>query len=160
MSGVGFEPTKHFACDLKSHPFDQTRVTWQKISMTGLEPATPRLEVWCAIQLRHTDNISLGWLEHPTNGFTVHCSTNWAIVRYKVPPGFEPGSLDSKSKMLTDYTTEPCLLYLGLEPRATWLKVKRSTNWANTADAWYFLGLNLQIRILYMDCLTDSRKVF
>ena len=24
--------------------------------MTGFEPATPRLEVWCAIQLRHTDN--------------------------------------------------------------------------------------------------------
>ena len=24
-----------------------------EISMTGLEPATPRLEVWCAIQLRY-----------------------------------------------------------------------------------------------------------
>ena len=23
----------------------------------GLEPITPRLEVWCAIQLRHTDNV-------------------------------------------------------------------------------------------------------
>ena len=25
---VGFEPTKHDACDLKSHPFDQTREPW------------------------------------------------------------------------------------------------------------------------------------
>ena len=40
----------------------------------GLEPTTPRLEVWCAIQLRHTD---------------------------KVSPGFEPGLSDSKSEMLT-----------------------------------------------------------
>ena len=28
----------------------------------------------------------------------------------KVLPGFEPGSLDSKSKMLTNYTTEPSYL--------------------------------------------------
>ena len=43
--------------------------------MTGLEPATPRLEVWCAIQLRYTDK--------------------------KVSPGFEPGSVGSKPKVLT-----------------------------------------------------------
>ena len=42
--------------------------------MAGFEPATPRLEVWCAI----------------------HCAT-----RAKVSPGLEPGLSDSKSEMLT-----------------------------------------------------------
>ena len=31
MSSGGFEPPKHIACDLKSHPFDQTRVTWLEL---------------------------------------------------------------------------------------------------------------------------------
>ena len=42
MSSVGFEPTKHNASDLKSLPFDQTRVTWQS-PPAGFEPATFRL---------------------------------------------------------------------------------------------------------------------
>ena len=60
MREVGFEPTKHFASDLKSDPFDQTRVLMldfydkilfltgllEVINLTppaGLEPATYRL---------------------------------------------------------------------------------------------------------------------
>ena len=31
-------------------------------------------------------------------------------------PGFEPGSADSKSTVLTDYTTRPKLLRPGIEP--------------------------------------------
>ena len=34
-------------------------------------------------------------------------STSWATTPNKVLPGIEPGSLDSKSKMLTNYTTKP-----------------------------------------------------
>ena len=52
---MGFEPTKHNAHDLKSRPVDQAWVRYH-VSMTGFEPATFRLEVWRAIQLRHTDN--------------------------------------------------------------------------------------------------------
>ena len=47
----------------------------------GLEPTTPRLEVWCAIQLRHAGE--------------------YLKEIKKVPPGFEPGLPDSKSGMLT-----------------------------------------------------------
>ena len=63
------------AIELESIPFDHSGICVINISMTGLEPATPRLEVWCAIQLRHTDK--------------------------KVSPGFEPGSVGSKPKVLT-----------------------------------------------------------
>ena len=56
MVTVGFEPTKHNAHDLKSRPVDQAWVRYH-VSMTGFEPATFRLEVWRAIQLRHTDKI-------------------------------------------------------------------------------------------------------
>ena len=69
LCGVGFEPTKHYAIDLESIPFNQTResahyndkilfltellmATNQK-PLTGFEPATLRLEVLRAIQLRH-----------------------------------------------------------------------------------------------------------
>ena len=69
-------------------------------------------------------------------------------------PGFEPGSADSKSTVLTDYTTRPKLLRPGIEPGSlawkasilplyqrsvsatglepvTWgTTVPRSTNWA------------------------------
>ena len=58
MVAEGFEPSKRDASDLKSLPFDQTRERYQ-VSMTGIEPATFRLEVWRAIQLRHTDMYSL-----------------------------------------------------------------------------------------------------
>ena len=54
MVAEGFEPSKRDASDLKSLPFDQTRERYL-VSMTGFEPATFRLEVWRAIQLRHTD---------------------------------------------------------------------------------------------------------
>ena len=73
MHKVGFEPTKHNAVDLESTPFDHSGIC--AISMTGFEPATPRLEVWCAIQLRHTDNIYL----HK--------------VSILGPPGYGPGTL-------------------------------------------------------------------
>ena len=33
--------------------------------MTGFEPATPSLEDWCAIQLRHTDKILTGVTRTP-----------------------------------------------------------------------------------------------
>ena len=59
MHRVGFEPTKHNAVELESTPFDRSGICAKKISMTGLEPATPRLEVWCAIQLRHTDKYAV-----------------------------------------------------------------------------------------------------
>ena len=45
MVAVGFEPTKRDAVDLESTPFDRTRVHYQKVSVTGFEPATFRLEV-------------------------------------------------------------------------------------------------------------------
>ena len=45
---VGFEPTKHYAVDLDSTPFDRSGIC-AKVSMTGFEPAIFRLEVWCAI---------------------------------------------------------------------------------------------------------------
>ena len=65
MTAAGFEPAKHDAQDLKSRPVDQTRercliafyIKKDFLSMTGFEPATPRLEVWCAIQLRYTDKL-------------------------------------------------------------------------------------------------------
>ncbi len=31
--------------------------------MPGLEPGTPRLEVWCAIQLRHTGKVQYPVIE-------------------------------------------------------------------------------------------------
>ena len=39
MHRVGFEPTKRIAVDLKSTPFDQTRVSLPML-VAGLEPAT------------------------------------------------------------------------------------------------------------------------
>ena len=48
---VGFEPTKHIVRDLESRPFDRSGIL-PKVPHTGLEPATSRLEVGCAIQLR------------------------------------------------------------------------------------------------------------
>ena len=65
MYVVGFEPTKHNALELESNPFDRSGIRTHKIikkyklSMTGFEPATLRLEVSRAIQLRHTDDIQL-----------------------------------------------------------------------------------------------------
>ena len=41
---VGFEPTKHYAVDLESTPFDRSGIC-AKVSMTGFEPAIFRLEV-------------------------------------------------------------------------------------------------------------------
>ena len=58
MSGVGFEPTKHTQAILSRSPLTKLGKP-DEISMTGLEPATPRLEVWCAIQLRHTDKYAV-----------------------------------------------------------------------------------------------------
>ena len=46
--------------------------------MTGIEPATFRLEVWRAIQLRHTDKVSNMGLEPMTTRLKVLRSTNWA----------------------------------------------------------------------------------
>ena len=55
MSGNGGIWTHEaYAHDLKSRPVDQAWVHYH-VSMTGFEPATFRLEVWRAIQLRHTD---------------------------------------------------------------------------------------------------------
>ena len=109
----------------------------------GIWTRIVRFKVWNANHyITKPKNISMGWLEHPTNGFTVHCSTNWAIARqgsagiWTRIAGFKV----QNANLLHHRTI--IMLYLGLEPRATWLKVKRSTNWANTA------------------CLTDSRKVF
>ena len=49
-------------------------------------------------------------IEPTTRGFSVLCSTNWAIWASMSVPGFEPGT--------------------------TWLKVKCSTDWANTPLVW------------------------
>ena len=72
---MGFEPTKHTQAILSRSPLTKLGKP-DEISMTGLEPATPRLEVWCAIQLRHTDKY---------------------IYLHKVsilgPPGYGPGTL-------------------------------------------------------------------
>ena len=55
MSGnSGIWTHEAYAHDLKSRPVDQAWVRYH-VSMTGFEPATFRLEVWRAIQLRHTD---------------------------------------------------------------------------------------------------------
>ena len=93
MSDEGFEPSKHIACELESHPFDQTRETWQKISMTGLEPATFWLEV----------RRSIHWATRTKMLLMLK------MLMRKVLPGFEPGSLDSKSKVLTITPQNPVI---------------------------------------------------
>ena len=121
MSGEGFEPSKHIASDLESLPFDQTRETWLKNIRDGIRTHNPqirslvrypvaphglgsagiwtrivRFKVWNANHyITKPKNISLVWLEHTTNGFTVHCSANWATVRKIVLAGFEPATLSS-----------------------------------------------------------------
>ena len=109
----------------------------------GLEPTTPRLEVWCAIQLRHAGE--------------------YLKEIKKVPPGFEPGLPDSKSGMLTitsrnrflarvtrtpdKWIYSPLLCQLsyseikkecsmrGLNPRPSAHKTDALTNWANRANS-------------------------
>ena len=77
------------------------------ISMTGFEPAT-------------------FWLE-------VRRSIHWAtrtkmlmMLMRKVLPGFEPGSLDSKSKVLT-ITPQNRLSQQGFDPWASWLWARHSS---------------------------------
>ena len=52
-------------------------------------------------------------------------------MKKKVLPGIEPGSLDSKSSVLTDYTTEP-LSMTGFEPATFRLEVWRAIQLRHT----------------------------
>ena len=53
-------------------------------------------------------------------------------MKKKVLPGIEPGSLDSKSSVLTDYTTEPPLSMTGFEPATFRLEVWRAIQLRHT----------------------------
>ena len=70
--------------------------------MTGLEPAIPRLEVWCVIQLRYTDYILTRVNRTPDKWIYSPLLYQLSYSeKKKVPPGLEPGSSDSKSEVLT-----------------------------------------------------------
>ena len=59
MVAVGFEPTKHMQAILSRSPLTARERYLENpviLPYVGLEPTTFRLEVWRAIQLRHTDN--------------------------------------------------------------------------------------------------------
>ena len=63
--------------------------------MPGLEPGTPRLEVWCAIQLRHTGKVQYPVIETgaidwksimlPLHQYCYYLFESFIVVANKVP---------------------------------------------------------------------------
>ena len=130
MHRVGFEPTKHDAIELESIPFDHSGICAKNIH-DGTRTRNPQFRrlvrypiaphgQYISTRFRSLDLlvmgqalfhwaieiISLGWLEHPTNGFTVHCSANWAIVR-KDSAGDWTRITRFKVLSANHYTTKP-----------------------------------------------------
>ena len=74
-------------------------------------------------------------IEPTTRGFSVLCSTNWAIWASMSVPGFEPGTTWLKVKCSTDwanipYNYEVVVPKAGIEPATRGFSVLCSTNWA------------------------------
>ncbi len=103
---------------------------------------------------------------------TVPRSDHWAIEsrfyvawQKEVLPGFEPGLLDSKSRVITNYTIEPQLVYIilrtqkiiyvisptGFEPAILRFVVSRLIRWAT--------GTHLFILITCMNSVYTLKKV-
>ena len=104
MVTVGFEPTKHDALDLKSSPVDQAWVRYQYIH-DGIRTRNLQIRSLTRYPVApHGQVYGVGF--EPTKPYGTSAlnwtgSFNHLDTHTEVSPGFEPGSLDSKSKVLT-----------------------------------------------------------
>ena len=74
--------------------------------------------------------VAPGGIEPPTPGFSVLCSTYWAIEPYKkmaVPKGLEPSIFCVTGRRVNHYTTEPMVAGVGFEPTTFGLWARRAS---------------------------------
>ena len=129
----------------------QKRVTKKRVM--GIEPTYP---AWKAgvlpLNYTRTFKVPRTGIEPVTRGFSVLCSTNWAIWAFitsaiaNVSCGGRIWTYDLRVMSPTSFQTAPSrdilFLYLisqvkpmiGLEPITCWLQISCSANWATSAD--------------------------